>query len=87
MHDPRRVRDRQGLGDLLADVRDLLPGQPPVPVDPRTQRDAGDELHHDPGRAFVLHHVVDSDHAGMVEPGGGTRLAHGAREQFGVLLG
>ena len=36
--------------------------------------------------AVVLDHVIDGDHAGVVQPGRRTRLAHRAGDEVGVLL-
>jgi len=34
----------------------------------------------------MLYHVMDRDHARMVEPGRGPRLPHRPRQQLGALL-
>ena len=46
-----------------------------------------DQLHDQPDRPVLLDHVVDRDHAGVVEPGRGLRLAQGpGPHPLGVLL-
>jgi hypothetical protein len=87
VHDPRGVRERQRVRDLLPDLRDPLPRQRPVPLDLRTQRRAVDELHHDPRRALVLDHVMDRDYAGMVQAACGPRLPDRAGDQLSAVDG
>jgi hypothetical protein len=72
---------------LLADLGRPLPGQPAETGDLGAERRAGNEPHDDPRCVVVLDHVVDGDHAGVVQPGGGPRLAHRAGEETGPLRG
>ena len=72
VHDSGRVRVRQRVRDLRADLRGPLPRQPPVPAISAPSDRPGNELHDDPRRAVMLHHVVDRDHPGMVQPRRGT---------------
>ena len=43
-----------------------------------------DQLHHDQGPAVVLHHVVDGDRPGMVEPGRGPCLPQDGLPEIGL---
>jgi hypothetical protein len=86
VHDPGGVSVRQRVRDLRADLGDALPGQPPARGDLGTERRSGHELHHEPGRAVLLDHVVDGDDAGMIKPGSHARLAHRPGQEVGMLL-
>jgi hypothetical protein len=85
MSDARGVRVRQGPGGTGADLRRALPGQRAVVADLGGQGLAIQELHDDPGRAVLLDHVVDGDHAVVAQPGGCPGLAHRAGGELGLL--
>jgi hypothetical protein len=53
----------------------------------RGERRARDEAHDDPRRVFVLDHVEDRDHAGVIEPGGRQGRAGHAGQQVGARGG
>ncbi|CAB4925629.1 unannotated protein [freshwater metagenome] len=83
VHDPGGVRGHQGVGQLGADLGDLLHRQHAVGGQHRGQAARGQVLHDQPRRAAVVDHVVDADRVRVGDPGGDPALAHRA----GPLLG
>ncbi len=78
----------QGGQHLGADLGGLAGLQGAVLADHVRQRAAVDQLHHDPRPAVLLQHVVDGDHAGVLDPGGGAGLPlHPGVEDLQLVLG
>jgi len=86
VHEAGGVRVREGTRDLLADPGGPLLGQVTEAGDLRGEGFAGHEPHDDPRGVVVLGHVVDRDHAGVVEPGRRAGLAHRDGDEVGVFL-
>ncbi|SCE41278.1 hypothetical protein GA0115245_133721, partial [Streptomyces sp. di188] len=74
VQDARRVRGLQRAEDLQADAGGLARRQRALLLEHRAERAALDEFHHDPRPALDHGDVVDVDHGGVVEPGGGAGL-------------
>ncbi|RDL09177.1 hypothetical protein DER30_2574 [Streptomyces sp. HB202] len=76
MRGGQRVEDREADPGRLAGVEGAF-------LEAVAERRAAHQLHDDPRLAVLDHHVVDGDDGGVVDPGGGPRLAlhalvHGA---------
>jgi len=73
--DARLVGDRQALGDLRADVQDLIDGQPGrLPAQDPPQVLAIHELKHHEQLPVMLARVEDRGDRGMVQPCGRPAL-------------
>jgi hypothetical protein len=75
--DARAVGRRQRGEQVQADVGRRRRGQRPVPRDQVAQGRRVDQLHHQEQPSGRVHHVVQGDHAGVVEPGRGPGLPQG----------
>ena len=74
MHDAAAMRLVQGLHDLVRAVQQLARREAAV-AGHAVQRAALDELHDDEAAALVFAHFVDLADEGVIERGGGQRLA------------
>ncbi len=74
MHDPLTVGSRQRVSHLHDDLERLGRGQP-LPLEPGRQRLPLDVLHDDEASVTVGADLVDGADVGMIERGGGARLA------------
>ena len=66
VHDSLAVRGVEGVGDLQAQVQDLLGAEPPG-ADAVLQRLPLQALHDDEGPSFVLADVVDGADVGVIQ--------------------
>ena len=83
VHEAASVRGRQCSRDL-DEPRDAPAQRYPRVSHVTPQRHADDELHRDVRRTFELADVEDGHHVGVIEGGGGARLAHEACAGGGV---
>jgi hypothetical protein len=86
MQHPGGMGGLQRREHLKADPRHLPRRQGPVFPDHLAQGPRLDQLHHDPGPALLLHHVVHGDDVGVAEPGGRPGLAQGPLPQDITLV-
>ena len=89
VHDAAAVRERERRRDLGGDVGGLAGVERRLGADQVAQRSALDVLHHDEVGARLLAPVVDGDDVGVVQVGGGLRLAPEALDErrFARVLG
>src|SRR5215218_3214006 len=65
----------EGVGHRAQQLGGGLGAEAPLAVEQVAQGAAADVLHHDPGQAPLLARVVDGDHVGVRQAGGGAGLA------------
>jgi hypothetical protein len=86
VNDTLAVGGVEGVGDLNAQVQQGIEFDRTA-VDDVLQRLAGEALHHDEELVLVLSDFVDGADIGMVQRGGGARLAAKTFERLRVLRG
>ena len=84
MHDPAAVQRLQGAEDAEGDLQGLGQGNG-LAGDPLRQRLAGEQLHHQIELASIFGELVDVADVGVVDAGGGARLAEEALPQPRVV--